>query len=285
MDLSVAQKLWLLRVRVASVVLPRRSAQWAEEIFLTPQRVQRPDSERLWFDNARKKTLSGGIASYEWGPEAGPIVLLVHGWSGRGTQLGAFAEVLVKRGYRVVAIDGPAHGASLGEQTNVGQFSNCLVQVQKELGPFEAVVAHSFGAGCSVLAVIKGMQAKKLVLIAGPSHYEKVIQNFLRMLKMTEKAERFFYESLERKVGMKASDMNVGALGHEVLKDHLRVMVVHDRDDKEVPFSAAMAIQTAWPEVQVFETMGLGHRRILKNPEVALKVAQFISEEASEALQ
>lgn len=285
MDLSVAQKLWLLRIRLASLVLPRRSAQWAEEIFLTPQRVQRPDSERLWFDNARKRTLSGGIASYEWGPESGPLVLLVHGWSGRGTQMGAFAEALVKRGYRVVAIDGPAHGSSSGEQTNVGQFSNCLVQVQKELGPLEAVVAHSFGAGCSVLAVMKGMQAKKLVLVAGPAHYEKVIQNFLRMLKMSEKAEVFFYQNLEKKIGMKASDMNVGVLGHEALKDQLRVLVVHDRDDKEVPFSSAMAIQTAWPEVEVYETMGLGHRRILKNPEVAQKVAQFISEKLPEVLQ
>lgn len=267
------------------MVLPRHSAQWAEEIFLTPQRVPRPDSERLWFENARKKTLPGGIASYEWGPETGPLVLLVHGWSGRGTQLGAYAEALVKRGYRTVAIDGPAHGASAGEQTNVGHFSDCLVQVQKELGPLEAVVAHSFGAGCSVLAVIKGMKAKKLVLIAGPSHYDKVIQKFLRMLKMSKKAEKFFYEGLEKKVGMRASDLNVGTLGHKVLKDNVQVLVIHDRDDKEVPFSAAMAIQSEWPEVEVYETMGLGHRRILRNTDVAQKVAQFIFEKSTEGFQ
>ena len=49
---------------------------------------------------------------FAWG--AGPSVLLVHGWEGRGAQLGALVDPLVAAGYRVVALDGPAHGDSPG---------------------------------------------------------------------------------------------------------------------------------------------------------------------------
>jgi len=37
---------------------------------------------------------------------------MVHGWNGRGAQLGAFAPELVRVGFRVVTFDTPAHGRS-----------------------------------------------------------------------------------------------------------------------------------------------------------------------------
>ena len=44
-----------------------------------------------------------GMKAWSWGE--GPIVLLVHGWNGRATQLGDFVAPLVERGYRVVAYE------------------------------------------------------------------------------------------------------------------------------------------------------------------------------------
>ncbi len=66
---------------------------FAENIFLTPTRVARPESEKAWYESAQKYSVADGIAAYEWGPEKGPLVVLVHGWSGRGTQMAAFAEL------------------------------------------------------------------------------------------------------------------------------------------------------------------------------------------------
>jgi len=131
MKISFSQKLFFMGAKYLSWVLPSSWAERAENIFLTPSRVPRPVSEKAWFESSRKRILSGGIASFEWGPSSGPIVAPVHGWSGRGTQMGAFAAPLVERGYRVIAFDGPAHGDSAGAQTNVGEYANFLIRMQQ----------------------------------------------------------------------------------------------------------------------------------------------------------
>lgn len=273
MEISLSQKLWFLFVRYFSWVLPKQSAHWAEDIFLTPDRVPRPDSEKLWFESAKKFTLSGGIAAYEWGSATGPLVVLVHGWSGRGTQMGAFAEPLVKRGYRAVALDGPAHGSSTGTQTNVGDYANFLIRAQKELGPYKAIIAHSFGAGCSVLAASRGLQVEKLILVAGPSRYEVVVGNYLNFIRISPFAQKYFLKSLAEKVGLTAKELNVGSIGNKL---DIPTMIVHDKEDKEVRYAAALEIKEAWPHATLLTTSNLGHRRILKDPKVTQQVADFI---------
>lgn len=273
MEISFSQKMFFMGVKYLSGVRPSFWAKRAEDIFLTPSRVPRPSSEKAWFESSRKKTLGGGIASFEWGSESGPIVALVHGWSGRGTQLAAFAAPLVERGYRVIAFDGPAHGDSVGDQTNVGEYANFLIQMQQELGEFKAVIAHSFGAGCSVFAAARGLKVEKLVLVAGPSRYEVVVGNYLRFIGLGSRAKEYFLASLAKKVGMTAKDLNVGKIGETL---HLPAMVIHDREDKEVPYVSAEEIKNAWPHVVLVDTKGLGHRRILKDPVVIQRAAEFI---------
>lgn len=273
MEISLAKKLQVAGLRAGSWIFPKLAAQGALDLFLTPQRVPRPASEQELYASSKKYVLGGGIAAYEWGPEKGPLVVLVHGWSGRGTQMAAFAPALTAAGYRVVALDGPAHGASEGTQTNVGDYSQFLVNVQKELGDFEAVIAHSFGAGCSVLAVAKGLRAEKLVLVAGPAHYEKVVNNYFKFVQISPAAEKYFIQLLSKKVGLTPREMNVGVIGSKL---HVKALIVHDRDDKEVRYAAAEEIQSVWPQTKILATEGLGHRRILKDAKVIEQVVQFI---------
>lgn len=273
MEISLSQKLWFLFIRYFSWVLPKQSASWAEGIFLTPSRVPRPDSEKLWFESAKKYTLAGGIAAYEWGSSTGPLVVLVHGWSGRGTQMGAFAEPLVGKGYRVVALDGPAHGSSEGTRTNVGDYAKFLIRAQKELGPYKAIIAHSFGAGCSVLAASQGLKVEKLILVAGPSRYEVVVGNYLDFIRISPFAQKYFLKSLAEKVGLTAKELNIGNIGNKL---DIPTLIVHDTGDKEVPYIAATEIIQAWPHAKLLTTANLGHRRILKDPKVTQQVAEFI---------
>ncbi|MNT99598.1 hypothetical protein D3C72_2424840 [compost metagenome] len=72
---------------------------------------------------------------------------------------------------------------------------------------------------------------------------------------------------------MTAKDLNVGLIGAKL---HLPAMVIHDRGDKEVPYVSAEEIKQAWPHVILFDTQGLGHRRILKDPAVTQAAAEFI---------
>ncbi|MNL23821.1 Alpha/beta hydrolase family protein [compost metagenome] len=193
--------------------------------------------------------------------------------------MGAFAEPLVNKGYRVIAFDGPAHGSSLGKQTNVGDYAQFLIDVQKELSPFKAVIAHSFGAGCSVVSVARGLKTEKLVLIAGPSRYAVVVGHFTKMMGLSSSATKYFHKSLAKKVGMKAEDLNIGNIGNSI---SVPAMIVHDREDKEVTFASAEEMKQSWPHVELFATEGLGHRRILKDKSVTEQVAQFIHSSGSQ---
>ena len=59
------------------------------------------------------------LAVYEWGEKEHPAVALAHGWELQAGRMGHFVNPLLRAGFRVVAIDLPAHGASGGSLLNV----------------------------------------------------------------------------------------------------------------------------------------------------------------------
>lgn len=262
-------------LRFGSYIFPRQAAGAALKLFLSPQKHTPPAIELEWKSKAELFRIDERIQAYRWGNKSAPKVLLVHGWSGRGTQLGAFAEPLVQKGYQVIAFDGPAHGESLGEQTNAGEFSRCLNTVHDKLGPFEAVISHSFGAGCTALAASQGLQAKALVLIACPADYAKIIKNYLDYISISQRSNKIFWSKLIKRAKLNPDHLHIGKIGASLKS---RAMIIHDEADKEVPFSSAQEIKLHWQVAQLVKTQGLGHRRILKSPEVIEQVMSFISD-------
>ena len=57
-----------------------------------------------------------------------------------------------------------------------------------------------------------------------------------------------------------------------------RTLFVHDRDDAEVAFGSGLALARAWKDARLVATRGLGHRRILRAPEVVQDAIDFIGE-------
>lgn len=256
-----------------SFLFPVLAARKALGLFLTPKRHERPEAEQRWYALARKRTLQCGLAANEWGVDGNPKVMLIHGWEGRGSQMGAFAEPLVQAGYHVVALDGPAHGESPGQSTNAGLYSRALVSAQQELGPVKASIGHSFGGGCSILATNLGMQVEKVVIIASPSDYAKVVRNFLDFVRLSPWSEKIFYKILTYKAQLELHEINISKLG-SALK--MPILIIHDRNDKEVKYQNAEALHQAWTQSELLTTEGLGHRRILKDPQVVQHVVNFI---------
>ncbi|MNJ91100.1 Tropinesterase [compost metagenome] len=273
MEIPFSVKFQVAVIRVMSWIFPKLSAHWAARVFMHPQRVPRPASEQRWFESAKKYDLSSGEKAFEWGSPQGPLVFLLHGWNGRGTQLGAFSDPLVARGYRVLAVDGPAHGESPGEETNAGDFARFLLRIQKELGPIKAVIAHSFGGGGTVLGIHWGLQVEKLVLIGTPARYDVILKNFVKIVKISPRAEKHFFEIVGKKVGIAPVDMRIDSLGRDF---NLPALIVHDKGDREVPFEVAEKIYQTWAHSELLATEGLGHRRILKDEKVLEAVTEFI---------
>ena len=256
--------------------MPALTARYALNVFATPTRIPRPLSEMEVYQSSNKFFLKDGTAAFEWGNPAHPLVILIHGWNGRGTQIGAFAKSLVEKNFRVVALDGPGHGASPGKMTNPSHYADFILNAQKELAPkgAQSVIAHSFGGGSAVLAATRGLQVRSLVLIASPAFYERVVQYFAANFGLNTKSEKIFTEMITKLSGIHPRDLDIGALGSNL---KIPALIVHDEDDKAVKYQWGQAIVSAWPGSLLFTTQGLGHRRILKDPKVISYVSDFIA--------
>ena len=56
------------------------------------------------------------------------------------------------------------------------------------------------------------------------------------------------------------------------------LLVVHDRDDAEVPWQDGAIVARGWPGAVLSTTGGLGHRRILRDPRVVSAATAFLAE-------
>ena len=54
-------------------------------------------------------------------------------------------------------------------------------------------------------------------------------------------------------------------------------LVVHDRDDVFTPVTDGAAIAAAWSSARLRVTSGLGHRRLLRDPDVVAEVVDFVT--------
>src|SRR6187549_3779946 len=77
-------------IRGVDRLSPHLGARVAARLFLTPRKARVPERERAWLARARSETFAAGrfeLAGHRWS-DSGEPVLLVHGWEGRGSQLG-----------------------------------------------------------------------------------------------------------------------------------------------------------------------------------------------------
>ncbi|HET6232304.1 MAG TPA: alpha/beta fold hydrolase [Longimicrobiaceae bacterium] len=278
MDEQTAVKIVGGALRAIGYVAPGTAARLALRLFSSPRRHARPEREREVMVTGRPFTVGPGLSATEWG--AGPAVLLVHGWEGRGTQLGAFVQPLVDAGRRVIALDGPAHGDSPGRGTDLLKYADALRDIGRELGPLDGVVAHSFGVAATVHAMADGLDVAKVVMIAGPSSVHDVLSRYEAMMGLTPAVARRFRELATRRVGRNAHELHVGEAARGLGK--VRALIVHDPEDAEVPYADALELSAAWPGARLLTVHGEGHRRILRAPEVVRAAVAFLTGDVGE---
>jgi pimeloyl-ACP methyl ester carboxylesterase len=250
-----------------SPALAGRIAAW---LFARPRKHPRPERERKLIARGTRLALPDGLSATSWG--AGPIVLLVHGWEGRGAQLGALVDPLVATGHRVIALDGPAHGDSAGRSTTGPEFAAAIATVGQSVGPLSAIVAHSFGGFTSLLAISRGVTADRLVIIAAPSSVPEVLEDFVRLIHLPRRAFPFMVSALEARVHGSMESFEVSAFAHTV---KIPVLIAHDTEDKEVAYEHGPRLSELLG-ARLLTTTGHGHRRILFAPEVVDAIVEFI---------
>lgn len=259
---------WLRRVSKFNATL----AGWLGcHLFTQPRQWPRPERERQLLATGTPLLLQGGTRAWSFG--AGPTVLLVHGWEGRGAQLGAFVEPLVARGFRVLTFDVQAHGSSPGTHATISSWLAPLFELAERFGDPSSIIAHSFGCPAVSLGLRRGLYAQSVVYIAPPDALDGGAHTFARVTGIGERGESALKRRLGAITGLDFDDQRVANFGSRMTTP---LLVVHDEEDKDVAIKSARTYARHWPGCSVFTTAGLGHRTILRDPQVVQHVVSFV---------
>lgn len=256
---------------------PRRAVDRATRLLLTPPRQAFSDAEMAMLEEAsllRVPQTSGRLVAWRWGRAADPAVVLAHGWGGRGTQLRGLIEPLLARGFSVVTYDAPGHGMSGCGESSLPQFLLGLNAVLDWLGPVHAIVGHSMGGVVAAMATARRPLVNCAVLIAPPASLIDSTRRVADALRWPEALRSAIQQGTEQRFGYRWSEFDA-----ERSSGEQSLLVVHDREDRDVPISEGRRHQRNWPRARLLETRGLGHRRVLGDAMVIRAIADFIAGE------
>ncbi|MCR5663468.1 MAG: lysophospholipase [Oscillospiraceae bacterium] len=202
------------------------------------------------------------------GPADAPLVLCFHGY--RGTAVRDFcggAQLMLDRGYRVLAVDERAHGQSEGhsicfglkERYDVLDWAEYAV---KRFGPETeiALMGISMGAATVLMATELPLPEQvKCVLADCPyTSPRAIIREVARQMKLpAELCARFAGLVARLLLGVGLDDADAaGAVRHAGVP----ILLIHGDDDRFVPYEMGCRIAAAAPERIRFETFpGAGH--------------------------
>ncbi len=267
----------ILTGKFLSFISLKLAMRFAARLFTTPLRHRLPKRELQMELQSRQTTVTipgidKAINVYEFG-ESPKKILLVHGWSGRGTQLVKIAEALLAKGYSTISFDAPAHGKSPGKTTLMPEFIAAILEIDRIYGPFEAAVGHSLGGMSLLNAMRKGFDVNRLVTIGSGDIIKDIMDDFTKALQLDPKISDLMRVHFEKKSG---ETMNSYSSYLAAEKIEIPVLVIHDNDDHDVPVKCGINIHKHLKNGSLKITKGLGHRKILGDREVIEEIVEFI---------
>ena len=280
---------WYIRswFRTASAFAPSLAERQAATLFITPRRRNSiaptdlheallPDrhAERRQgeAEPSFPKLSTGRIAAWSWG--RGPTVLLTHGWSGSAGDMAPLAAAFVQAGYRAVMLDMPGHGRSDPAATNLIVYLRTLAEMAQLIGPLDAAVGHSLGGTATALALGEGLiSARRAVLLAPGLSPWAFARDFAKIIALPEARVPGMVRRTEELVGRKADTLDVAATVTGLATPGL---IAHAPEDADVPYAHSEAIAAAWPNARLVSRPGLGHRKILRDPETIARAVEFV---------
>jgi pimeloyl-ACP methyl ester carboxylesterase len=280
---TVRNRAMLASVRLyflaARRLAPHAAVRRAAALFCTPHpggRGTRPvatDAQRFEVHACGHR-----LVGYRWGdPQVQPYVLFSHGWASSGARIAAWVPALREAGFAVIAFDQIAHGASPGRRTTLPLFADVLMSVGARFGPAHAVIGHSLGGAAAMLALARGLQAGRAILVAPAADPVAAAHRFARTVglgrALCERMMAGFQSRLGISFDEQRADRTAPAIGRPAL-------IVHDVGDTVVPWEEGERYARHWPDARLLSTQGLGHSRVLTEPEVVDAAVRFLRGES-----
>ena len=259
-------------IRTLNVVLEKTSPKLAKKLaiklFFSPRATKQklpdiPNLQQYWCDYVKTDGSASKCRVYTAG--TGPTVLLVHGWEGSAWSMSAIAKQLLDKNLKVVLFDLPAHGLSPGKKTNILEVSNIIQTLTAKEDDLLAIISHSFGAVCSGHAIKSGIAPKHFISIGAPTSMEFIVESFCSTIGVSPNSKKELINYIDEilKVPYKTE-----SLTHVAKQFKLDGLIIHDRNDRLVPYTQAKELLASWAGSKLFTTEKLGHNRTLISKDV-----------------
>jgi predicted alpha/beta hydrolase family esterase len=261
---------------LASRIAPAMAVQVAARLMITPMASSRVRA-RAAVNRTAMQYLDVGrhrLAVYTWGnPERQPYVLFAHGWSSFGMRVEPWVTSLLDAGFALVSFDQQAHGLSSGARATMPDFADNVLAVGRHFGPAAGVVAHSLGGAATLRALRRGLMAERIVLIAPAADLAAATRRFARLIGLAEHLCARLIGVFERRTAESFEDMqahrNVPLIARPLL-------VVHDFNDREVPWEEGERYVRHAGDGRLLSTTGLDHHRIVADAWVITSALRFL---------
>jgi pimeloyl-ACP methyl ester carboxylesterase len=258
-------------------LLPELAVRRAFRLFGTPMPLSRHRAHQTELAGAEVVPLTIGreqIITYRWGNlSREPVVLLVHGWSDFGLRFLPWIAALRRAGYAVVSFDQVGHGRSSGRWASLPIFADTVSQVAARLGPLAAVVGHSLGAAATAVAMARGLDAQRVVLISPPADPVEAARRFASVVGLRSSLALRMMDEFETLMGVPVASFMAQSTAPAIARPGL---VIHDLADTEVPWEEGERYARYWPQARMLNTEGLGHYRIARDPGVITAAIDFL---------
>lgn len=200
-------------------------------------------------------------------------ILLVHGWSGRGSQFFKLCETLAERGFSCWTFDAPGHVPGKTGSSHMLQFVEAIREMEQRFGPFEAAVGHSLGGMALFNALRYGFSTGKLVTMGTPSSVIRVIDDFCLAVNASPSIATKLRKHLEERFEQPADYFSADYIAST---SALPGLIVQDENDQDVEMINALDLHKAWKTSELMITKGLGHRKILHAELTVKAVADYL---------
>lgn len=244
-------------------IAPQTTAQAAFYLFGLPRPRKVKPQEQAFLETAQQEYLPIGeqrIAVYRWGEAGRPVALLAHGWESHAGRWRKIGPGLLAAGYRVVALDAPAHGRSSGWHFNMIRYAEVLRVLLEREGPVQLMIGHSVGGASSIWAmgtVAPALRPRRAVIMASFASLAHVMENGRRLIGAEPALIAAMDDFIVRLSGRRIAEYDLTAVVRDL--GEVEALLLHDQHDRVTHFSESERLCAAWPGARLMATEGLGH--------------------------
>lgn len=209
-------------------------------------------------------------------------VLITHGWMSRAAYMVKLIRSLHKQGYEVYALDFPAHGDARGLQLTWTESVTILRDILNNLGPFYAVMGHSFGGSMLLNTLNLAGQfpewqintlPERAILIASPTSLFTLISKLARRFHLSRQSCLLLRDTIRQSSSPHVKHLNFRHLIHHT---NVPILCIHGKEDETILPKESINFCRHYPQASLALLPDIDHVGVLIDPRVEKTVSNFL---------